>query len=623
VIIQGSIGKLLVPTRYGTNRTVGLPPAQAKVTFSKNSASQDRSSSMYKLRQYQQDAVNSTIRYFQKKRDPAVIVLPTGAGKSLVIAELARIARGRVLVLAHVKELVEQNHQKYRAYGLEAGIYSAGLNKKDAFQKVIFGSIQSVAKASASFFENFSLLVIDECHRVSLDGDTQYATVADKVREKNPHLCILGLTATPYRLGVGWIFNYSHSGTLRTAEERFFKRCIFELPLKTMIAERYLTLPVKIDIPVTSYDFSSLGVAGTSYSTTEIEAILKKQRRITPLIVQNIVDITETYKRQGAMIFCSSIKHAEEVLAHLPVGSGRLVVGDTSSYERDSIIDDFKNKKFKYLVNVSVLTTGFDAPHVDVIAILRPTESVSLYQQIVGRGLRLSGGKSDCFVLDYTGMNYNIFSPEIGESKPRPESVPVEIECPGCGHINHFWGLVDDDGLVIEHFGRKCRGAAHDRETLDITPCGYRFRFKICDQCGCQNDLSARECCHCSHQLVDADAKLKQAKLSKNAHVLIPDSVEMIERIDKNNSPFLEVRYYDFNAKFLSEFHFLSNQTSLKKFNINFLRSHMKRPEMNMAIRSVQDVVDLKSSLRMPAFIIGRKQGKFWRITEKIFAEEL
>jgi DNA repair protein RadD len=102
---------------------------------------------MYQLRDYQQSAVDSTIRYFQRKRDPAVIVLPTGAGKSLVIAELAKIAKGRVLVLAHVKELVEQNYEKYKSYGLEAGIFSASLGKKDFSQKAIFGSIQSVARA--------------------------------------------------------------------------------------------------------------------------------------------------------------------------------------------------------------------------------------------------------------------------------------------------------------------------------------------------------------------------------------------------------------------------------------------------------------------------------------------
>src|SRR6478609_2005180 len=114
---------------------------------------------MYQFRPYQKEAVEKTVEYFKKRRDPALVVLPTGAGKSLVIAELARIARGRVLVLAHVRELVEQNHAKYIALGLEAGIYSAGLNRKDIDQKTIFGSIQSIARAPDEFFENFSLLV--------------------------------------------------------------------------------------------------------------------------------------------------------------------------------------------------------------------------------------------------------------------------------------------------------------------------------------------------------------------------------------------------------------------------------------------------------------------------------
>ncbi|MBY0452657.1 MAG: DEAD/DEAH box helicase family protein, partial [Bdellovibrionaceae bacterium] len=167
---------------------------------------------MYKLRDYQQQAVNSVVRFFQKKQEPAVVVLPTGAGKSLVIAELARIAKGRVLVLAHVKELVEQNYEKYKSYGLSAGIFSASLGKKDWDQKAIFGSVQSVARAPDEFFNNFSLLVIDECHRVAEEGSTQYQEVIKKLLERNPGLFILGLTATPYRMGLGWIYEYSNLG---------------------------------------------------------------------------------------------------------------------------------------------------------------------------------------------------------------------------------------------------------------------------------------------------------------------------------------------------------------------------------------------------------------------------
>ena len=265
---------------------------------------------MYKLRDYQQTAVNNTVKFFKKTRQPAVIVLPTGAGKSLVIAELARIARGRVLILAHVKELVEQNYEKYIHYGLPAGIFSASLGKKDWEQKAIFGSVQSVARAPDEFFNNFSLLVIDECHRVAEEGTTQYQEVIQKMQARNPELCILGLTATPYRLGLGWIYEYSQLGELKTEKKRFFKQCVFELSLAYMIQNKFLTAPIKVDIPVTCYDFSELTDKDRPYTTLEVEEVLKCQKRLTPFIIKNIIDISERFQRQGVMIFSSSVRHA-------------------------------------------------------------------------------------------------------------------------------------------------------------------------------------------------------------------------------------------------------------------------------------------------------------------------
>lgn len=568
---------------------------------------------MYKLRPYQQEAVDNTIRYFQKKREPAVIVLPTGAGKSLVIAELAKIAKGRVLVLAHVKELVEQNHAKYESYGLVAGIFSASLGKKDWDQKAIFGSVQSVARAPDEFFSDFSLLVVDECHRISEEGSTQYQEIITKLRGRNPKLCILGLTATPYRLGQGWIYERAPDGELKSEQPRFFKDCVFELPLSFMIKNKFLTQPVKVDIPVTCYDFSELTEKGRLYSLAEVEELLKSQKKLTPLIVSNIVDITERFERKGVMIFSSTVKHAEEILSYLPEGQAKLVVGDTDISLRGDIIEDFKNKKFKYLVNVSVLTTGFDAPHVDVIAILRPTESNSLYQQIIGRGLRLDPGKTDCFILDYTGMGHDIYSPEIAEKRPAKDSVPVKVACPDCNFTNTFWGYVDFEGEVIEHFGRKCR----------MSGCGYFFRYKLCHSCGIENDITAKTCHKCDAVLVNGDEKLKQAKLSKNAHVLTPDKITFDERLDKNSNPYLEVRYYDTDAKYLSEAHFFSNPSSMKKFQINFLRSHLKRPELSHEFTRPNDVIKYQKLLRLPAFVIARKQDKFWKITEKVFSDEL
>jgi DNA repair protein RadD len=276
-----------------------------------------------------------------------------------------------------------------------------------------------------------------------------------------------------------------------------------------MIQNKYLTPPIKIDSPVAGYDFSSLKLKGDSFKLSEIEHVLKDQERVTPGIIANIIEMATD--REGVMIFTSSVRHAQEIMTHLPEEISAMVVGDTAGPERDAIIKKFKDKKLKFLVNVSVLTTGFDAPHVDLIAILRPTESVSLYQQIVGRGLRLAPGKKDCLILDYTGVGHDIFRPEIDEDKPSAESVPVEVICPECGHPNDFWGIKDPDGDLVEHFGRKCRGASEDPKTLKITPCNFRFRFKRCASCGTENDIAARICSGCQATLVDNDKKLKEA----------------------------------------------------------------------------------------------------------------
>jgi DNA repair protein RadD len=573
---------------------------------------------MYQLRPYQEESVRATVKHFRESRAPAVIVLPTGAGKSLVIAELARIARGRVLVLAHVRELVEQNHAKYVGLGLEAGIYSAGLGRKEVEAKTIFGSIQSIARAPEEFFENFSLLVIDECHRVSMEGETQYFQVISKMQRLNPELCVLGLTATPYRLGYGWIYEFhSQRKSRKTPEARFFKKCLFELSTRHMIRNGYLTPPVKIDSPVASYDFSSLKLNGHFFVTAQIEALLKDQKRITPLIINNIVEMAAD--RKGVMIFTSSVRHAEEILRALPPRISAMVVGDTEEKERDEIIAAFKAQKLKFLVNVSVLTTGFDAPHVDVIALLRPTESASLYQQIIGRGLRLSPGKVDCLVLDYTGQSHDIYAPDIEDARPSRESVIVEIACPSCGHLNDFWGLVNQDGEVEEHFGRRCKGALEDLKTHELVDCGYRFRFKRCDKCGAENDIAARECGSCRHLLVDNDKRLKEAMALKDAHVMRVDSMVLMRSQDKKGQERLEVHNYDADGNVLKEYFYLDSQESHRAFYFNFTRLHTRMPERDLPISDVESAVKVQGKLRRPMYVIARKQKYFWAVREKIF----
>ncbi|EIW7479213.1 TPA: DEAD/DEAH box helicase family protein [Vibrio parahaemolyticus] len=582
---------------------------------------------MYTLRPYQADSVKAVIHYFRKHSTPAVIVLPTGAGKSLVIAELARLAKGRVLVLAHVKELVEQNHAKYEGYGLKGAIFSAGLGRKETDQQVVFASVQSVVRNLDSFKNQFSLLVIDECHRVPDDKNSSYQKVITHLRELNPGIKVLGLTATPYRLGMGWIYQYHTRGQVRTEESRFFRDCIFELPIRYLLDENFLTPARMMDAPVLSYDFSQLKPANTGrYKEAEMDMVIDKAKRATPQIVEQIIQYAR--ERKGVMIFAATVRHAQEIHGLLPEGETAIVIGDTPTPERDAIIQAFKNREIKYLVNVSVLTTGFDAPHVDLIAILRPTESVSLYQQIVGRGLRLSEGKNECLVLDYAGNSYDLYQPEVGDPKPDSTSEIITIPCPACGFNNNFWGKLDSNGFLLEHFGRRCQGYFEDEDTGEREHCGYRFRAKYCSECGADNDIAARICHECNATLVDPDKKLKEALNLKDA--LIFECTEMDLSVFKSNDGKSQLKvtysgepYQGEGHALVHEFWSLNTKKQKQTFKDQFVRPHLADKHRPFEEASPTRVVANQHRFRLPQFVIARKSGRFWKLRDKIFEDEL
>lgn len=577
---------------------------------------------MYTLRPYQADSVKAVIHYFRKHSTPAVIVLPTGAGKSLVIAELARLAKGRVLVLAHVKELVEQNHAKYEGYGLTGSIFSAGLGRKETDQQVVFASVQSVVRNLDAFKDQFSLLVIDECHRVPEDKNSSYQKVISHLRELNPGLKVLGLTATPYRLGVGWIYQYHTRGQVRSEEARFFRDCIFELPIRYLLDENFLTPARMMDAPVLSYDFSQLKPASTGrYKESEMDMVIDQAKRATPQIVQQIIQMAQD--KQGIMIFAATVRHAQEIHSLLPAEQVAIVIGDTPTPERDDIIQRFKDRKIKYLVNVSVLTTGFDAPHVDLIAILRPTESVSLYQQIVGRGLRLSEGKTECLVLDYAGNSYDLYQPEVGNPKPDSDSEIITIPCPACGFNNNFWGKLDSNGFLIEHFGRRCQGYFEDDETGEREHCGYRFRAKYCGECGADNDIAARICHECDATLVDPDKKLKEALNLKDALVFECLEMDLTTFKDDKGKNQLRVTYCGENQAQVHEFWSLTTKAQKKRFQDQFVRPHLADRHRPFEEASPSKVAANQHRFRPPQFVIARKSGRFWKMRDKIFADEL
>ena len=573
----------------------------------------------FKLRPYQQEAVDATLKHFRKSDDSAVIVLPTGAGKSLVIAELARLARRKILVVTHVKELVEQNHAKYQSYGVQGGIFSAGLKRKENRHQVTFASVQSVAANLDRFQDEYSLIIIDECHRISGDENSQYQRIIEQLRQQNTGLKVLGLTATPYRLGMGWIYRYHYRGFVRSEEDKPFVHCIYELPLIYMINRGYLTKPDLVDATVAQYDFSALAQNRFGeYAEKDVNELLGKHQRVTRAIIEQVVELA--VERQAVMIFAATVDHAKEITDYLPLEQTALITGATDQRERDALIQRFKQRQLKYLVNVSVLTTGFDAPHVDFIAILRPTQSVSLYQQIVGRGLRLDDGKKDCLVIDYTGNNVNLYHPEVGEKKPNSDSEPVQVLCPGCGFANIFWGKTDGAGQVTEHYGRRCHGLLEwDDEDEPTTPeqCDYRFRFKECPHCGSENDIAARNCHQCKKAIIDPDDQLRDALKLKDAMVIRCAGITLNAH-DSNNASKLKVTYHAEDGEELSESFDFSKPAQRTIFNKLFAR-RLANGQAPQEFSTLAEVMEVQALLPAPDFVIARKKKHYWQVQERIF----
>ncbi len=571
----------------------------------------------FQLRPYQQEAVDATLNHFRKSDESAVIVLPTGAGKSLVIAELARLARRKILVLTHVKELVEQNHAKYQSYGLSGGIFAAGLKRKENHHQVTFASVQSVAANLDQFRDEYSLVIIDECHRVSGEETSQYQRIIELLRQQNDSLKVLGLTATPYRLAMGWIYRYHYRGFVRGSDDeqdKPFRHCIYELPLSYMINRGYLTRPELVNAAVAQYDFSALTQDRFGeYAEKDVNQLLSKHQRVTRAIIEQVMEMAA--ERQGVMIFAATVQHAQEIAGYLPEQETALVTGATDLQDRDQLIQRFKQRQLKYLVNVSVLTTGFDAPHVDLIAILRPTQSVSLYQQIVGRGLRLDEGKQDCLVIDYAGNHVNLHHPEVGEPKPNPDSEPVQVFCPGCGFANIFWGKTDSDGRVVEHYGRRCQGLLESIEDDAGRPqqCDYRFRFKECPHCGGENDIAARNCGHCHQAIIDPDDQLRDALKLKDAMVIRCAGISLAGEGQK-----LRMTYHGEDGEELRESFDFSKPGQRAVFNKLFGRRFANGQAPKVFARA-NEVLEMQVLLPVPDFVIARKQKQYWQVQERIF----
>ena len=396
------------------------------------------------LRPYQLEAVEAVYRHLREREDNPCVVIPTAGGKTPVIATICRDAvqlwGGRVLILAHVKELLEQAAEKLRAVApdLPFGLYSAGLNRRDLGYAVTIAGIQSVYERAADI-SRVDLVIVDEAHLIPPDGEGMYRTLLADLRAINPQARVIGFTATPFRTKSGPI----------CAPENILNSVCYEIGVRELIVQGYLC-PLRTKAGTHKPDTDQLHVRGGEYVANEVEDLMDGDELVR-LACREIVQYTPD--RRSVLIFASGIRHGQHIARVLRERHGvecGFVCGDTLPFERDETLRRFRAGTLKYLCNVNVLTTGFDAPNIDCVAILRPTLSPGLWYQMVGRGFRLHPGKTDCLVLDFGGNALRhgpvdalrIADSGSGHGEPPAKECPDCHEviaagyarCPACGH---------------------------------------------------------------------------------------------------------------------------------------------------------------------------------------------
>ena len=346
------------------------------------------------LRDYQQKASDAAVAYFKdtKKKTNAIMVLPTGSGKSLIIADIANRLDGHTLVFQPSKEILEQNFKKLCSYGvLDCSIYSASFNSKE-ISRITFATIGSV-KAHSELFLHFRNVIVDECHLVN-PKEGMYKDFFDAVKCK-----VLGLTATPYRLSSSRDFGSMLKFITRT-KPHVFSEVIYHVQVSTLLDMGYLSKVNYYPMNPTGWNELNLKINTTGADYTD-KSVQKEYERIDFYsyivhIVQRLMNPKAGGKRKGILVFTRFLKEAERLTMSIP---GCVIVsGDTPKKERERILEMFKTGEIPVVANVGVLTTGFDYPELDTVVMARPTMSLAMYYQIVGRCIRPYKGKTAWFV---------------------------------------------------------------------------------------------------------------------------------------------------------------------------------------------------------------------------------
>jgi len=391
---------------------------------------------MFDEREYQNLAISKTFEYMvANPKSHPLVAMPTGSGKTAVLSKIIDQAIKNygvnVLVISHVKEIIEQDTIALQNSidGIPISVFSAGMKRRE-IGKITVASIQTIYK-SPELFQDFRFIIIDECHLIPPNGTSMYRQFLSNLHSNARYF---GLTATPYRLGTGYIWG---------GEDSIFDELIYDITSKDkfvdLINNGYLC-PIRPYAPKVELNTENIRVAGGEFIEKDM-ALAFDREAITDAIVQESLRFIERAKK--ALIFAIDIKHAEHIATELVMkGVRAFPVHSKMEEDRASIIRKFKAGKYDAIVNVNILTTGFDDPEIDLIILIRPTRSPVLHVQMIGRGLRVAPGKDECVVLDFAGNTKRlgpINDMVIKKKTPREGGgEPMVKTCPDCQTMCHL-----------------------------------------------------------------------------------------------------------------------------------------------------------------------------------------
>lgn len=560
------------------------------------------------LRDFQQDAINAATKSMYKNSDPVLLNCPTGSGKTILNSFLTEwgVAQGYdVLCITSVMELVSQNAEELVDQGNSCSIFCASLNKKNWRNKIVVATPQSLWSAIKAGHpvksKAFGLVIVDETHKINCkDNNTVYMKILNHYKEVTPDLRLVGMSGSCMRGIDQPIYG----------EGQLFPRLNYSISFNELVKRGYLNPPVfgdhehDSDLDFSKVKINSLG----NFDKKGLDIVVGDNTKTTKIMKQVIEKTQDSY---GVFIFCATSEQCEHVMRMLPPETSRLITGTMNSKLRVKYLNEAKNRKVKYLVNINCLTTGISIRHYDTVVYLRLTSSPIFFIQSIGRGSRLSPETNKRYftVLDYAGncdkfkdINDEALAGAILKEEKEKKDVKLDIECPICGELNSI-------------YDRRCRGF-----DANSVRCEYMFVFRECPHCRGKCDISAGSCIHCGALLHDYNKHLNEKAYTDKKTVFDVKSQIVTKHFNfKAKRNIVKITYLT-ECDNMIPLYFDPNGIAWQKKQWKDFLIENGMPSDHPVPHNIDSIVNVTSlMLSTPRVLEATKNGKYYNITTRIY----